>query len=129
MRNRQWYFPGISVFQMVDFRLTSYLKLTGVSYWPPPPLPPIVERHIIGQWDASKKRTLTETLQNHAYIRQLVLKLMKLYFQASVGYTCYLLFINQGAANSVRSVQQVCQFISIYLCQCISIYLFIYANF
>ena len=33
---------GISGFQMVDFRLVSYLKLTGVSYWQPTPLPQLL---------------------------------------------------------------------------------------
>ena len=37
--------------------------------------------------------------------------IMKWYFQASVGYTCCLLFINQSSTNSLRSVPQVYQFI------------------
>ena len=32
-RNRQWHFPRISGFSVVDFRLTSYLRLTGVLYF------------------------------------------------------------------------------------------------
>ena len=39
---------------------------------------------------------------------------MKLYFQALVGHTCSLLFINHGSANSLHSVLQICQFILVY---------------
>ena len=53
-------------------------------------------------------------MRNHAYIRQLVQKLIKWYFQASVGHTCCLLIINQGLTNSVRSLPQVCHFILVY---------------
>ena len=49
-----------------------------------------------------------------AYIRQLVWELIKWYFQALVGHTCCLLFINHGSADSLRSVLQVCQFILVY---------------
>ena len=40
---------------MVDFRLTSYLKLASASYLPPIPLSPIVECRIMDQWDMPKK--------------------------------------------------------------------------
>ena len=59
---------------MVDFRLTSYEADRCKT---------IVECHIVGQWDVSKERKTTQALQNHAYIRQLVQKLMKCYSQAS----------------------------------------------
>ena len=86
---------------MLDFRLTPYLKLTGVIILTTHP--PVVECHIVGQRDVSKERKMTQTLQNHAYIMQLVQGLMKWYFQASVGHTCCLLFINQSLTNSLRS--------------------------
>ena len=79
-----------------------------------PPPHPIVECHIAGQWDVSKERKMTWTLQNHPYIRQLFQELMKWYFQASVGHTSCLLFMNQGLKNSVQSVPQLCQFIVMY---------------
>ena len=72
---------------MLDFRLTPYLKLTGVIILTTHP--PVVECHIVGKRDVSKERKMTQTLQNHAYITQLVWELMKWYFQASVGHTCY----------------------------------------
>ena len=71
--------------------------------------------HIAGQWDVSKDRKTTLTLQNHACIRQLVQELIKWYFQASAGDTYwYLLFTNQGLVNIAHSVLQVCQFILVY---------------
>ena len=38
----------------------------------PRPLFLIVECDIVGQWDVSKEKKMTQTLQNHAYMRQLV---------------------------------------------------------
>ena len=87
-RNRPWHFAGMSGVWMVDFRLKSYLKLVGVSYWPPT-IPPIVECHIVGQWDVSKEREMALALRNHTYIRQLVQEVMKWYFQVSVGFAVY----------------------------------------
>ena len=75
--------------------------------------PPIVECYIAGKWDVSKERKMTLTLENHPYIRQLFQELMK-HFQASVGHTRWLFFINQGLTNSVHSVLQLCQFILVY---------------
>ena len=75
--------------------------------------PPIVECYIAGQWDVSKERKMTLTLENHSYIRQLFQELMK-HSQASVGHTRWLFFINQGLTNSVHSVLQLCQFILVY---------------
>ena len=87
-RNWQWHFAGMSGVRMVDFRLKSYLRLVGVSYWPPS-TSPIVECHIVCQWDVSKERETALALRNHTYIRQLVQELMKWYFQVSVGFTVY----------------------------------------
>ena len=75
------------------------------------PPPPNVECHIISQWDMSREKKMSQTLQNHAYIRHLVQELMKWYFQSSVGHTFCLLFINQGLINKLRSASQACQFI------------------
>ena len=55
------------------FRLMPYLKLTGVIIL----TTPVAECNIVGQWDVSKERKMKQTLQNHAYIRQLVQELMK----------------------------------------------------
>ena len=87
-RNRPWHFARMSGVWMVDFRLKSYLKLVGVSYWPPT-IPPIVECHIVGQWDVSKEREMALALRNHTYVRQLVQEVMKWYFQVSVGFAVY----------------------------------------
>ena len=108
-------FPKILVFEWLQvdviFEADGCIKLISP---PPPPPHPIVECHIAGQWDVSKERKMTWTLQNHPYIRQLFQELMKWYFQASVGRTYCLLFINQGLTNSVHSVPELCQFILVY---------------
>ena len=53
---------------------------------------------------------------------------MKLYFQASAGDTC-LLFTNQGLANIVQGVMQVCQFILVYTKKFYASKAFMYAFF
>ena len=73
-----------------SFRLTSYLKLTGVFYWSPQFLSVASLASRMYQL-----RGKCQTLQNHAYIKQLLQELMKCYFQSSVGDTCCLLFMNQ----------------------------------
>ena len=75
------------------------------------PPPPNVVCHIVSQWDMSREKKMSQTLQDNEYIRHLVQELMKWYFQSSVGHTFCLLFINQGLINKLHSASQACQFI------------------
>ena len=90
---------------------------------------------VISLVSGKKERKMILTLENHSYIRQLFQELMK-HFQASVGQTRWLFFINQGLPNSLHNVLQLSQFIlvyakkikslSIYVClfpHCISLFL------
>ena len=68
---------------------------------------------VISLVSGKKERKMILTLENHSYIRQLFQELMK-HFQASVGQTRWLFFINQGLPNSLHNVLQLSQFILVY---------------
>ena len=91
-----------------NFAVILTLKLTGVSNWSPPQL-----LSVIPLVSGKKERKMILTLENHSYIRQLFQELMK-HFQASVGQTRWLFFINQGLPNSLHNVLQLSQFILVY---------------
>ena len=90
-----------------NFAVILTLKLTGVSNWSPQLL------SVISLVSGKKERKMTLTLENHPYIRQPFQELMK-HFQASVGQTRWLFFINQGLPNSLHNVLQLSQFILVY---------------